>query len=149
GSSMAAPHVTGALALLFQKYLPERLTIEKVKQLLFASIDPLPADFTNPDVIRSGKGFLNIHKLLEPGKNINMKSSFVTRPIPRRTDNIHSEEIIDAHNEHGPFVHQNCSRCNAALVNEINQGVWKNEPDLLNSLARAYFNIDSINAFDL
>ncbi len=64
GTSMAAPHVTGAIAALFEK--TGSIPIETTRNLLFASLDPPPATARGQEVHRYGYGYLNIEKLLVP-----------------------------------------------------------------------------------
>jgi subtilisin family serine protease len=59
GTSMAAPHVTGTIALMFEAAtIP--LAIEDIRRLLLAHTDPLPDDAPLEIRRRIGSGFLNI-----------------------------------------------------------------------------------------
>jgi len=59
GTSMATPHVTGAVALCFEA-AGGRLSAREIRSLLLGSCDPAPAD---PDH-RLGQGYLNISRLV-------------------------------------------------------------------------------------
>ncbi|GAA2219675.1 hypothetical protein GCM10009850_121170 [Nonomuraea monospora] len=58
GTSMAAPHVTGAVALCLQ-YGGHRLTAAEIRRLVLSSADPPP-----PRADRLGRGRLNVRALL-------------------------------------------------------------------------------------
>ena len=58
GSSMAAPHVAGAVALMLAA-AQRPLTIDEIRRLLLANVDPVPTDADQIDRLRLGGGFLN------------------------------------------------------------------------------------------
>ncbi|MEU6040724.1 S8 family serine peptidase [Actinomadura sp. NPDC047616] len=61
GTSMAAPHVTGAVALCFEA-AGGQMDAERIRELLLASADPLTSNGTWP--MRDGRGALHIEHLV-------------------------------------------------------------------------------------
>ncbi len=59
GTSFAAPHVTGAVALCFQA-AGGRLRADQIRSLVLGSCDPVPGS----DPYRFGRGYLNIPRLV-------------------------------------------------------------------------------------
>ena len=148
GSSMAAPHIAGAIALLFQKHLPKKLTIQETKYLLFNSLDFLPTYFSPQDRMRGGNGMLNITKLLGSTQINTMKNSNLTRPTRRQTE-IEDEDFFENESFHAPYLHENCEGCESALIESFDENNWGNKPDLLNAFNEAYFDGKELNSFNL
>ena len=67
GTSMAAPHVTGTVALMFQA-APRRLRIEETHNLLLENASRVPEGVENPD--RYGIGFLDIVAAVEAARKV-------------------------------------------------------------------------------
>lgn len=65
GTSMAAPHVTGTIALMYAA-APRPLTIDEVRALLTASVDPVPEAQRH----RLGAGYLNTVRAVEAAANV-------------------------------------------------------------------------------
>jgi Subtilase family/D-alanyl-D-alanine carboxypeptidase len=67
GTSMAAPHVTGAVALMFAA-AGHKLSVDEVRSLLLASTDAPPQDAARSDRLRLGNGYLNIAAAVEAAR---------------------------------------------------------------------------------
>ena len=67
GTSAAAPHVTGVIALMFQKALglpqPVLLSMERIREILIATADKNPSLATNPNGYHPQLGFGRINAL--------------------------------------------------------------------------------------
>ena len=148
GSSMAAPHIAGSIALLFQKHLPKKLTIKETKYLLFNSLDFLPTHFSNQDKLRAGNGILNITKLLGSTQINTMKNSNLTRPTRQQAE-IEVEDFFENESFHAPYLHENCQGCESALIESLDESNWGNKSDLLNAFNEAYFDGEELNTFNL
>jgi lysozyme family protein/subtilisin family serine protease len=136
GSSMAAPHVSGALLLLFQKCLPELLPIAKTKEILFRSVDAVSANFPEQDKIRAGKGYLNIKKMLltpEKGQNSTKLSIGIMEEIMHESD-----------------LHQYCQHCGALIQRaHAHRSVEASHRNELEQLATTFLGEDSFLPYDI
>lgn len=68
GTSMAAPHVTGAIALMFEA-AGRPLAIDETRRLLLGSSELIPADADAQDYLRTGSGFLDITAAVEAARH--------------------------------------------------------------------------------
>lgn len=86
GTSMAAPHVAGTIALMFQA-APRPLPIETTRRLLFGTAETLVAD-SAATALRAGDGYLAPVAAVEAARNF--------RPAPSAAAVIREAEAITA-----------------------------------------------------
>jgi carboxypeptidase C (cathepsin A)/subtilisin family serine protease len=101
GTSMAAPHVTGTIALMFQA-APRRLRIEETHNLLLQSARKVSVPEDIPE--RIGIGFLDIEAAVEAARKIppssaNFKQTTVTTPGPAAPPHKAEREAVEAGTE--------------------------------------------------
>ena len=89
GTSMAAPHVSGAVALMLDAN--RNLTVDKVEEILKATATPLTDDnYISSPNMGYGYGKINVFKAVEAahGKDVNSFAAFTGRTMISGTDNI-------------------------------------------------------------
>ncbi|WP_035039658.1 S8 family serine peptidase [Catonella morbi] len=88
GTSMAAPHVTGAVALMLDAN--KSLSVDKVEEILKTTATPLTDDnYISSPNMGYGYGKLNVFKAVEAalGKDVNSFATFTGRTLVSGTDN--------------------------------------------------------------
>ena len=89
GTSMAAPHVTGAVALILEAN--RNLTVDKVEEILKSTATPLTDDhYINSPNMGYGYGKLNVYKAVEAalGKDVDKFATFTGQTLIPGTDNV-------------------------------------------------------------
>lgn len=136
GTSMAAPHVTGTIALMFEA--AERpLTIDETRGLLLAQADPPPENLSHIDRLGLGSGYLNTTAAVEAvERTINSRTGEISatpeeaNPIERyRPMDASSKDTtgieVDAPCEAAPSVPEmaeGSEESAAAVVDQSNEG---------------------------
>ena len=89
GTSMAAPHVSGAVALILEAN--RNLTVDKVEEILKTTATPLTDDhYISSPNMGYGYGKLNVFKAVEAalGKDVNKFATFTGQTLISDTDNV-------------------------------------------------------------
>ena len=89
GTSMAAPHVTGAVALILEAN--KNLSVDKVEEILKSTATPLTDDhYISSPNMGYGYGKLNVYKAVEAalGKDVDKFATFTGQTLIPGTDNI-------------------------------------------------------------
>ena len=89
GTSMAAPHVTGAVALILEAN--KNLSVDKVEDILKSTATPLTDDhYINSPNMGYGYGKLNVFKAVEAalGKDVDKFATFTGQTLIPGTDNV-------------------------------------------------------------
>ena len=89
GTSMAAPHVTGAVALILEAN--KNLSVDKVEDILKSTATPLTDDhYINSPNMGYGYGKLNVYKAVEAalGKDVDKFATFTGQTLIPGTDNV-------------------------------------------------------------
>lgn len=89
GTSMAAPHVTGAVALILEAN--KNLSVDKVEDILKSTATPLTDDhYISSPNMGYGYGKLNVYKAVEAalGKDVDKFATFTGQTLIPGTDNV-------------------------------------------------------------
>ena len=89
GTSMAAPHVTGAVALILEAN--KNLSVDKVEDILKSTATPLTDDhYISSPNMGYGYGKLNVYKAVEAalGKDVDKFATFTGQTLIAGTDNV-------------------------------------------------------------
>ena len=89
GTSMAAPHVSGAVALILEAN--RNLTVDKVEEILKSTATPLTDDhYISSPNMGYGYGKLNVFKAVEAalGKDVDKFATFTGQTLISDTDNV-------------------------------------------------------------
>lgn len=89
GTSMAAPHVTGAVALILEAN--KNLSVDKVEDILKSTATPLTDDhYISSPNMGYGYGKLNVYKAVEAalGKDVDKFAAFTGQTLIAGTDNV-------------------------------------------------------------
>jgi hypothetical protein len=88
GTSMAAPHVTGTIALMMQA-APRPLSITEIRRLLIGTADPAPSQ-PGRSSIRFGYGYLNTPAAVEAARRLGRQG------VVEQEELIAHEALVDA-----------------------------------------------------
>ena len=89
GTSMAAPHVTGAVALILEAN--KNLSVDKIEDILKSTATPLTDDhYISSPNMGYGYGKLNVYKAVEAalGKDVDKFATFTGQTLIAGTDNV-------------------------------------------------------------
>lgn len=90
GTSFAAPHVTGAIALLFSAVAPRKLSITETRNLILSS-----ADRTQQEPWRVGNGYLNINQMLAMAQRYKISTKQIEQELKMNSQDIDLEKGVD------------------------------------------------------